>query len=95
MWFISRLTSSFCAIFQILDEADEYAYLMSECQIPGVDDEKCFQDTLSALVTLGFSETDRADIFCILAGILFLGNININEGVRGGGDCDSSFIKVS
>ena len=82
--------------FSILDEADEYAYLMSECQIPGVDDEKCFQDTLSALVTLGFSETDRADIFCILAGILFLGNINISESVRGShGDSDSSFIKVN
>ena len=78
------------------EDAETYAYLMSESRIAGVDDEKCFHETLSALVTLGFSETDRADIFHILAGILFLGNIAIGDNGRGShGDSDSSFIKVS
>lgn len=78
-----------------LDEAKEYEYLCSEHVIAGVNDEKCFQDTKHALVTLGFDESDQLDIFFILSSILFLGNIKISENPRGAhGDSEASFIKV-
>lgn len=89
----SKLLFAFHYLF--LDQAEEYEYLTSECHIPGVDDQKCFQETVLALVTLGFSEADRMDIFYILAGILFLGNIKISDAGRGShGDNDGSYIRV-
>lgn len=78
-----------------VDDASEYEYLMSECKIPGVDDEKCFEETITALTTLRFSKTDKMDIFYILSGILFLGNIKISDNTRGShSESDASFIKV-
>ncbi|XP_046682194.1 unconventional myosin-Va isoform X2 [Homalodisca vitripennis] len=71
-----------------LDDATIYRYLSQEAVIPGVDDAQCFQETISALVTLGFSERKITDIFRVLASILHLGNINIT----GVNDMDDSSI---
>lgn len=45
--------------------------------IEGVDDLAEFQETRRALLLLGFSEDQQADIFRLLAGILHLGNVTI------------------
>nr|CAD7402104.1 unnamed protein product [Timema poppensis] len=40
---------------------------------------KTFQETLEALTLLGFSAREQADIFCMMAAILHLGNVKIVE----------------
>ncbi|XP_054279391.1 unconventional myosin-Va isoform X2 [Macrosteles quadrilineatus] len=74
-----------------LGEAKAYRYLNKEAEIPGVDDSQCFQETISALDTLGFSERKISDIFKVLASILHLGNIQI----CGASDMDDSSISAS
>uniref|UniRef100_A0A1B6LP12 Myosin motor domain-containing protein n=2 Tax=Graphocephala atropunctata TaxID=36148 RepID=A0A1B6LP12_9HEMI len=73
-----------------LSDATTYRYLSQEAVIPGVDDAQCFQETVSALVTLGISERKITDIFRVLASILHLGNIEIT----GAGDMDDSSITL-
>nr|XP_018910252.1 PREDICTED: unconventional myosin-Va isoform X1 [Bemisia tabaci] len=77
-----------------LDQAKQFMYLNQEDSIAGIDDEVCFNDTLSAFTTLGFSEADINDMLKILASILHLGNISILQGSHVGdrGDADSSYI---
>ena len=48
--------------------------------IDGVDDRAEFSATQDAFRLLGFSEKEQNNIFRILAGILQLGNINIEAG---------------
>lgn len=72
--------------------AAEYNYLCdSECTIAGVDDGRAYEETASALSTLGFSQSDITDIFSILASVLHLGNIYFEHGSHGD---DSSSIRV-
>uniref|UniRef100_A0A1B6CAA5 Myosin motor domain-containing protein n=1 Tax=Clastoptera arizonana TaxID=38151 RepID=A0A1B6CAA5_9HEMI len=76
----------------LLENAKSYKYLCQEASIPGVDDLKCFQDTLTALQILGFSELNITNVFKVFASILHLGNIEIVES-SGHGETDSSFIQ--
>lgn len=86
------IMSHFVNLFLYLtDDAKTYRYLSQEAVIPGVDDARCFQDTISALVTLGFSERKITDIFRVLASILHLGNIDIT----GASEMDDSSIPVN
>lgn len=84
------MKNSNCFPFTILDEAGTYRYLSQESVIPGVDDARNFKETISALVTLGFSERKIEDIFRMLASILHLGNVNITAP----GGMDDCSIKV-
>lgn len=45
--------------------------------IPSVDDAKDFEETRTALSTIGISEQTQSDIFRLLAALLHLGNIEI------------------
>ncbi|KAG8223286.1 hypothetical protein J437_LFUL001563 [Ladona fulva] len=55
-------------------------------KIDGINDLEAFGETRSALSLLGFSESDQAAMFRILAAILHLGNVNILEGGNPTGD---------
>ncbi|KAL1140391.1 hypothetical protein AAG570_000323 [Ranatra chinensis] len=61
----------------MLQQPGSYIYLSDESEISGVDDGACYEETLNALITLGFTLSEIKDIFTILAGILQLGNISI------------------
>ncbi|RZF37289.1 hypothetical protein LSTR_LSTR005621 [Laodelphax striatellus] len=77
-----------------LNEAPSYVYLSEESTIPGVDDKQCFNETYNALKTLGFSDRDINDLLKILAAILHLGNIKIEQGSESkSSDSESSFIR--
>uniref|UniRef100_A0A0N4ZS37 Myosin motor domain-containing protein n=1 Tax=Parastrongyloides trichosuri TaxID=131310 RepID=A0A0N4ZS37_PARTI len=64
-----------------LMECTEYNYLYGgQCDIiDGVDDEKEFLETISALSKLGISNNSQKNIFKLLSAILIMGNINYNE----------------
>jgi len=68
-------------------------YLSSQ---PSSDqDQKSFFDTINALNTLGFSQEDQDLMWKVLASILHLGNIEINDNIqKHPGDGDSCFISV-
>ena len=72
-------------------DAKNYRYLCHETVIPGIDDAQTFHDTYSALVTLGFSDRNITEMFCVLAGILHLGNISIQPY----GENDESYVAVN
>lgn len=71
---------------------DNFHYLNQGCSpsIEGVDDAADFSETCKALALLGISEVKQDQMFRILAGILHLGNIIIED--SGG---DASTIDVS
>lgn len=75
--------------FLQLSDAKNYRYLCQETVIPGIDDAQTFQETYSALITLGFTERNISEMFCVLASILHLGNISIEPY----GDNDESYIE--
>ena len=56
-----------------------------------MDDGKAYEETISALSTLGFVNSDVSDIFDVLAAVIHLGNIVFEAGSQGE---ESSFIKV-
>lgn len=58
--------------------------------IDGVDDAADFQETRRAFTLLGINDAAQEQIFRILAGILHLGNVTLEEG-----NGDSSTIDVS
>lgn len=65
-----------------LKHPDEFFYLnQGEApDIDGVDDLKEFLATQEAFRLLGFNQKDQSNIFKILAGILHLGNVEIEPG---------------
>eukprot|EP00095_Tigriopus_kingsejongensis_P008891 maker-scaffold566_size135349-snap-gene-0.26 protein:Tk08891 transcript:maker-scaffold566_size135349-snap-gene-0.26-mRNA-1 annotation:"myosin va" len=79
-----------------LDEATAFYYLnLGEApEIDGVDDLKEFNATLEAFKLLGFSASDQTRILHILAGVLHLGNVEIESG-SGRGDSETSTIEPS
>lgn len=89
-----RALSDLIYDLMLAEEANKYEYLCWDSEMPGVDDQKSFHETVNALTMLGFSDTDKKDIFYILSSILFLGNVQINDNSRGKQDCEASFIKV-
>lgn len=65
----------------MLDHPDKFRFLNQGNApiIPKVSDSNEFDETLKALTTLGFSNEEINNIIRILAGILHLGNINIED----------------
>ena len=65
-----------------LDHPDSFFYLNQgeSPDIDGVDDLKEFLVTQEAFRLLGFNQKDQTSIFKILAGILHLGNVEIEPG---------------
>ncbi|KAJ8704631.1 hypothetical protein PYW07_011819 [Mythimna separata] len=63
-----------------LDHQESFHYLNQggSPNIDGVDDLKTFNETRSALVTLGVTESEQRDMFKILAAILHLGNVDLS-----------------
>lgn len=68
----------------MLDHPDKFKFLnQGEApEIPKISDAKEFDETLKALTTLGFSNEEINNIIRVIAGILHLGNILINEADR-------------
>ncbi|KAH9636910.1 hypothetical protein HF086_011746 [Spodoptera exigua] len=62
-----------------LDHQESFHYLNQggSPNIDGVDDLRTFNETRSALTTLGVTETEQEDMFRILATILHLGNVEL------------------
>eukprot|EP01127_Copromyxa_protea_P011419 TRINITY_DN2869_c1_g2_i2.p1 TRINITY_DN2869_c1_g2~~TRINITY_DN2869_c1_g2_i2.p1 ORF type:complete len:1920 (-),score=496.80 TRINITY_DN2869_c1_g2_i2:51-5636(-) len=62
--------------YKVLSDPAHYQYLVNgDVVIPGVDDAREFQLVKRAMLTLGFSEVERDNIFKLLSIILSLGNI--------------------
>ncbi|CAH0599852.1 unnamed protein product [Chrysodeixis includens] len=63
-----------------LDHQDSFHYLNQggSPNIDGVDDLRAFNETKNALSTLGVSESEQQDMFCILSCILHLGNVELS-----------------
>ncbi|OJJ84642.1 class I myosin myoA [Aspergillus glaucus CBS 516.65] len=56
----------------------------SKCfDVPGVDDNAEFQDTLNAMSVIGMTEAEQDDVFRMLAAILWIGNIQFVEDDQG------------
>lgn len=64
-----------------LEEQNYFHYLNQggSPYVDGVDDLETYEETLNAFNLLGFSDTEKNDIFKILGGILHLGNIKFSE----------------
>jgi myosin-1 len=60
---------------------DYYFYLNQSgtYTVDGIDDKKEFDDTLHAMDVMGITGEKQADLFCIVAGIMHLGNIAFVE----------------
>jgi hypothetical protein len=72
---------------------DEFLYLNQgeNPYIDGVDDSELFEETCEAFDLLGVHQDEQTKIFQVLAAILHLGNINIEEDDAG----ESTYINVS
>jgi myosin-5 len=79
----------------MLDHPDKFRFLnQGEApNIPKISDAREFEETLKALTTLGFSNEEINNIIRILAGVLHLGNINIDDG--GGEACSIASNNIS
>ncbi|KAL4719946.1 hypothetical protein ACJJTC_002129, partial [Scirpophaga incertulas] len=64
-----------------LDHQDSFHYLNQggSPNIDGVDDLRAFNETRTALTTLGVTDTEQQNMFTILASILHLGNVEFYE----------------
>jgi len=64
-----------------LGEAGEYRYLNQNgpFSIPGVDDVIKYQEMKSAMVALGFSAKERANVLRLLAMVLEIGNLKFSQ----------------
>lgn len=64
-----------------LDHQDKFLYLNQGENpiIDGINDYTLFEETLQALNILGFGRSDQKNMFKILAAILHLGNVVINN----------------
>lgn len=81
----------------MLDHPDKFRFLnQGEApEIPKVSDANEFEDTLKALSTLGFSNEEINNIIRVIAGILHLGNIFINEADRDASSIASNDLSLS
>jgi myosin heavy subunit len=68
-----------------VERPEQFEYLrQSGCiKIEGVNDGSDFEETLNALLRLGFSQGDIENLLRIIAGILHLGNIDFAEDGEG------------
>lgn len=67
--------------FLLLEDQNYFNYLnQGDCPyIEGVNDLETYEDTTNAFTTLGFSDSEKNDIFKTLSGILHLGNITFED----------------
>ncbi|KAK0409310.1 hypothetical protein QR680_004468 [Steinernema hermaphroditum] len=74
-----------------LKTSDDYEYTnMGDAhEIDGVDDRADFEETVNAFDLLGISREQQADIFRLLAGLLYLGNIGFVAGPGDGSTVNS------
>lgn len=75
------MDSSFDRIRFFLGHSDDFLYLNQgeNPYIDGVDDSEQFEDTCEAFDLLGVHQDEQTKVFQVLAAILHLGNINIEE----------------
>ncbi|KAL6069905.1 Unconventional myosin-Ie [Balamuthia mandrillaris] len=68
-----------------LGTPDQYHYTnqSSQSTVPGVDDAKEFQDTWNAMKIIGFSDEEQAEIFRLVAAILWIGNVSFTTDGKG------------
>jgi myosin V len=82
-----------------LDEKNSFKFLSqgssSEKQNDDMRDLQNFKETLSALETLCFSQNEITNIFKVLAGILHLGNVEINESNQESCSVDNSDMSLN
>ncbi|XP_076760746.1 dilute class unconventional myosin isoform X2 [Xylocopa sonorina] len=84
-----------------LDHQNKFHYLNqgNNPKIDGVDDLVCFDETITALTMLGFSSKQQDDMLRILAAIIHLGNVNIensdSQNSVNENDTEASFIHPS
>ena len=65
-----------------------YGYLAHSgcCDIKGTDDARDFDEVCSAMDSLGFTRDEKHSIFCIISGIIQLGNITFSAALIKGKD---------
>lgn len=61
-----------------IQSPESYVYTKTTTSVPSIDDTKEFQETLEAMNTIGLSQDEQDDVFRILAGILWIGNISFS-----------------
>ncbi|MCJ1306590.1 class II myosin [Agyrium rufum] len=68
-----------------VQQPQQYLYLSkSKCyDVPGIDDNADFKDTLNAMKVIGLQQAEQDDIFRILAMILWIGNVHFVENNEG------------
>lgn len=68
-----------------VQQPQSYMYTSrSKCfDVPGVDDNAEFRDTLNAMNVIGMAESEQDDVFRMLAAILWIGNIQFVEDDQG------------
>ncbi|KAK5673870.1 class II myosin, partial [Elasticomyces elasticus] len=68
-----------------VQQPQSYMYTSrSKCfDVPGVDDNAEFRDTLNAMNVIGMAEAEQDDVFRMLAAILWIGNIQFVEDDQG------------
>lgn len=68
-----------------VQQPQSYMYTSrSKCfDVPGVDDNAEFQDTVNAMNVIGMAENEQDDVFRMLAAILWIGNIQFVEDDQG------------
>jgi myosin-1 len=66
---------------------DDYAYInASKCKtVPGINDQKDFQETKQAMNIIGLKPEDQKQIFELCSAVLLVGNVEFN--VKGTGSC--------
>ncbi|XP_023938107.2 unconventional myosin-Va [Bicyclus anynana] len=75
-----------------LDHQDCFHYLNQggSPQIDGVNDFKTFNETKTALTTLGVTESEQQNMFTVLASILHLGNVDLTSSEE---DAECAYIE--
>jgi len=68
-----------------------YCYLAnSGCvDVPGMDDRVEFNDVIQSMDSLGFTDAEKHSVFCIIAGIIQLGNVTFTSASINGADAST------
>lgn len=69
-----------------LHDADQYKYLMDPKASEGINDDRGWEETLTALTTLNMSPSERDDVMRTVAGVLHMGNLKFKEVKKPGVD---------
>ncbi|KAE9979816.1 hypothetical protein EG328_000664 [Venturia inaequalis] len=82
--FTKAASSNYRETFGV-QEPKSYIYTSrSKCfDVQGIDDHAEFKDTLNAMKVIGLTQAEQDDIFRMLAGILWIGNVSFVENEEG------------